>query len=439
MMKAPAHWRFPAALVVLLLLSSLASPAPGQNVLRDVGEREDKAVEASWLVLPYAFSTESLDLSVGVGIGGSGYFQDQLDLMATGFGTANSSWAGFVAFNDLELPFSGRTFIDGKGMVGHYTDQRVYGDLIFDSPDDRAGSNNSGADDFATGKGWDNWFDVTFRYVLPTGAAREKAVNTFWLDRGILARGATGGKRWNPLHSGRTFLEARAFFRWRSLEDEGGEVQGDTNGLEVTLTYDNTDFDVNPSRGSVLSAGVTRDFGLFASSHPWTVVEGKFGKYFSLGAGRFTRQRVLALNAWTAFSPTWEVAESDDGFTVENRPPSYLGASLGSFDRLRGYPLYRFSDKAAVYYGAELRLTPDWNPIGDWKLLRFFEIDWWQFAPFVEVGRVAPEWEFGELHSDMKCDVGLGVRLMVMKSVVRIDTAVSNETVGVWAMVGLPF
>jgi hypothetical protein len=359
--------------------------------------------------------------------------------MATGFGTTNSSWAGFAAFNDFKLPFSVRTFIDGKGMVGHYTDQRIYADLVFDSPDMRAGSNSSDADDFATGKGWDNWFDVNFKYVLPTGAAREKAVSTFWLDRGILERGATGGERWNPLRSGQTFLDVRAFFRWRSLEDETQEVQGDTNGLEVTLTYDNTDFEVNPSRGSILSAGVTRDFGFFASSHPWTVVEGEYSKFFSLGAGRFTRQRVLALNAWTAYSPTWEVAQTDDGFTIENRPPNYLGASLGSFDRLRGFPLYRFSDKAAVHYCAELRFTPDWNPLGDWKLLRVFEIDWWQFAPFVEVGRVAPEWDVAELHSDMKWDVGLGVRLMVMKSVVRLDTAVSDETVGIWAMVGLPF
>jgi hypothetical protein len=359
--------------------------------------------------------------------------------MATGFATTNSSWAGFAAFNDLGLPFSARTFIDGKGMAGHYTDQRIYGDLTFDSVEDRAGSNSSDADDFATGKGWDNWFDVNFKYVLPTGAARDMAVNTFWLDRGILARGATGGERWNPLQGGRTFLDVRAFFRWRSLEDDSSEFQGDTNGLEVTLTYDNTDFDANPSRGSVLSAGVTRDFGLFASSHSWTVVEGEFSKFFSLGAGKFTRQRVLALNAWTAYSPTWEVAGTDEGFTIENRPPNYLGASLGSFDRLRGYPSYRFSDKAAVYYCAELRLTPDWNPLGDWKLLRFFDIDWWQFAPFVEVGRVAPEWDLGELHRDMKWDVGLGVRLMVMKSIVRLDTAVSDETVGIWAMVGLPF
>jgi hypothetical protein len=433
--------RNPALLsaALLLLFTVMTLPAAGQNVLRDVGEREDAPVEPRWLALPYAFSTDSLDLTIGAGIGGSGYFQDQLDLMATGFGTTNSSWAGFAAFNDYRPRFSKRLFIDGKGMVGHYTDQRIYADTVFDSPDDRSGSNSSDSEDFLSGKGWDNWFDVNFKYVLPMGAAREKAVNTFWLDRGILSRGATGGEHWNPRKSGRTYLEAMTFFRWRSLEDEEQDLQGDTNGLEVTLTYDNTDFNDNPSRGSILSAGATRDFGLFESSHSWTTLEAEFSKFFSLGAGKRFRQKVVALNAWTAYSPTWNVAPAEDGFTIEHRPPSYLGASLGSFDRLRGYPLYRFSDKAAVYYCAELRLIPDWNPMGDWKLLNIFDIDWWQFVPFVEVGRVAPKWDIADLHSDLKWDVGLGVRLMVMKSIVRLDTAVSDETWGVWAMVGQPF
>jgi hypothetical protein len=414
-------------------------PAAAQNVLREVGEKEDAPVEPRWLALPYAFNTESLSWAIGGGIGGSGYYQDQLDLMATGFGTTNSSWGAFVAFSDYRSIFSKRLFIDGKGMVGHYTHQRLYTDFVFDSPDDRAGSNDSDAEDFIGGEGWDNWFDVNFKYVLPFGAARKNPVNTFWLDRGLVSRGATGGDTWNPGKSGRTFLEVMTFFRWRSLEDDGNEAQGDTNGLKVTLKYDNTDFDDNASRGSVLSATVARDFGFFASSHSWTTLEAEYSKFFSLGAGKRFRQKVVALNAWTSYSPTWDVVPTEGGFTVDHRPPSYLGASLGSFNRLRGYPLYRFSDKAAVYYCAELRLIPDWNPLGDWKLLRTFDIDWWQFVPFVEVGRVAPKWDIGSLHEDLKWDVGLGVRLMVMKAIVRLDTAVSDETWGVWAMVGQPF
>ena len=120
-MKVQTQRRFLVAFAVLLLLSSLALPAAGQNILRDIGEREDEAVEPRWLALPYAFSTDSLDWAFGVGVGGSGYFQDQLDIMATGFGTTNSSWAGFLAFNDYRPRFSKRLFIDGKGMVGHYT------------------------------------------------------------------------------------------------------------------------------------------------------------------------------------------------------------------------------------------------------------------------------------------------------------------------------
>jgi hypothetical protein len=428
------------ALTAFLLVSSMVPiPAAGQNVLREVGEKEDAPVEPRWLALPYAFHTESLSWAIGAGIGGSGYFQDQLDLIATGFGTTNGSWAGFAAFTDYRSIFSKRLFIDGKGMVGHYTSQRIYADVSFTSPDDRAGSNSSDAEDFLDGKGWDNWFDVNFKYVLPIGAARDNPVNTFWLDRGLVSRGATGGDTWNPRTSGRTFVEVMAFFRWRSLQDEEQDLQGDTNGLEFTLTYDNTDFDKNPSRGSILSAGVTRDFGLFESSHSWTSLEAEFSKYFSLGAGKRFRQKVVALNAWTAYSPTWEVVPTEGGFTTEHNPPGYLGASLGSFDRLRGFPLYRFNDKAAVFYCAELRLIPDWNPLGDWKLLRMFDIDWWQFVPFVEVGRVAPKWDIAELHEDLKWDAGLGVRLMVMKSIVRVDTAVSDETWGVWAMVGQPF
>ena len=55
---------------------------------------------------------------------------------------------------------------------------------------------------------------------------------------------------------------------------------------------------------------------------------------------------MLAFDAWTAVSPTWEV----EGGRVEHGPPTYTGATLGGLWRLRGYPSQRFSDKAAVYY-----------------------------------------------------------------------------------------
>ncbi len=66
-------------------------------------------------------------------------------------------------------------------------------------------------------------------------------------------------------------------------------------------------------------------------------------------------------------------------------------------------------------------------------------MQWLQFAVFGEVGRVAPDWEFDELHSDMKWDVGIGLRAFAKGIVVRLDTAFSDEGVSVQMMVGQPF
>ena len=78
--------------------------------------------------------------------------------------------------------------------------------------------------------------------------------------------------------------------------------------------------------------------------------------------------------------------------------------------------LYRYSDKTAIYYVAELRLIPKWNPFNNYQLLKLLEVDWIQLVPFIEIGRVAPEWSISTLHSDMKKVVGLGLRFMAKKS-----------------------
>ena len=82
-------------------------------------------------------------------------------------------------------------------------------------------------------------------------------------------------------------------------------------------------------------------------------------KYFSLGETETFRQRVIALDAWTAFSPSWDAQSSGE---IDNRPPAYTGATLGGLWKMRAYPAQRFSDKAAIYYGAEYRVIPKWNP-----------------------------------------------------------------------------
>jgi hypothetical protein len=57
----------------------------------------------------------------------------------------------------------------------------------------------------------------------------------------------------------------------------------------------------------------------------------------------------------------------------------------------------------------------------------------------VEVGHVVSEWSFSQLLSDMKWDAGLGIRAWAQGIVVRIDTAYSDEGVGVQMIISQPF
>jgi hypothetical protein len=116
-----------------------------------------------------------------------------------------------------------------------------------------------------------------------------------------------------------------------------------------------------------------------------------------------------------------------------------MGAKLGGIYRLRAYPDVRFNDKAAIYYSAEYRFMPHANPLGDVSLLRRFDIKWWQFVGFVEFGRVAPAWNVRTLHTHMQHSLGIGVRAMALRSIVRLDAAFSDESWQIYAMVGHPF
>ena len=107
---------------------------------------------------------------------------------------------------------------------------------------------------------------------------------------------------------------------------------------------------------------------------------------------------------------------------------------------MRGFPTQRFNDKAAIYYAAELCLIPHWNPFEHWeRVQKYVGIRWLQFVPFMEVGRVAPDWDLDRLHSDMKWCAGLGIRAWAQGIAIRIDSAYSEEGVGVQMMIAQPF
>jgi len=418
--------------ILLILLSGV--PAFGQSVR--VGPNGE--FSAQTLSLPYAFFNESFGFAVGYVYGVVGRPQKQATLLAMAMAGTKGSVLGFLLGRDLQMPRVERLFLDPVVSVGYFKDNEVYINGNPDFPDERAGSNDSDKDNFVEGDGWDNFFRLKFKYLLPIGTGRNQIIATHKIKEGLLVTDeAIKDTSLNPFKSGRSFLELRPFYRSQQIDGDDVDETIKTNGLDFGVFWDNRDFYANPSRGFGARGKVSRDFGWFDSSNSWTNVEGELDVYIPFRLGNWLRQGVIALDYWTSFSPTWD--EQPDG-TVDNRPPSYTGSTLGGLWRLRGYPSQRFNDRAAVYYAAELRLIPRWNPFKRWEWLqKYIGIQWLQFVPLVEVGRVAPSWNIETLHTDMKWSLGLGVRAWAKGIVVRIDTAVSEEDVKVQMMVAQPF
>lgn len=435
----------------LLALIAISPWALAYDEVIDSEDDPDRD-RAPWVVLPYAFSTELLGTGVGAFYYQEGQFQPQDSLFLTAYVTNNDSFGLAGAWNRARFSES-RWFVTPGFYARRNRAQRFYSELGFGVDDTQGGNNDSSQEQFFEGRGWDVYGDVEFRYIAPVGLGREDIVHRFDTSEGLLASGSTHGS-WNPLRSGRTTLLVAPFWQYRSLvvDEENIDqfpaffpveldqsLERRSNGVTVALEYDNRDFDANPERGSWQKIQISRDFGWLGSSTSWTALEFDASKLFSLGESQRFRQRVIALRAWTAYSPTWSLTQIDDAIRVDNAPPENMGATLGGNNRLRAYPSGRFSDKAAVYYSAELRVIPEWNPMKNWPLIRRTSWRWWQWVVFAEVGRVAPSWSFRDLHDDMKWSAGLGLRAMIGSSVVRAEVATSMESTQLVLMANHPF
>lgn len=106
---------------------------------------------------------------------------------------------------------------------------------------------------------------------------------------------------------------------------------------------------------------------------------------------------------------------------------------------MRGFDDNRFQDKASIYYSAEYRIIPEWQPLKEFDALAWADISYWQWVLFLEAGQVAPNLNLSALHTDLKADGGVGLRGMVHAVVCRLDFAVSEEGLRITAMAGHPF
>ena len=387
--------------------------------------------------LPYAFYNENFGTAVGYVHSVVGYPQKQAGLLATAMAGSNGSAMGFLYGRDILIPGTERLLFDPIASVGYFSESESYIDGNPNFPFDRAGSNGSDQDNFVTGDGWDNYFRFRLKYLLPLGQGRGEPFKPVTLKDGFLASEVQSGEVWNPIVSGRSYVELNPFYRSQQVDGDNFDSELKTNGAVFALFWDNRDFHPNPSKGNAWKINASKDFGWLDSSNSWTSISTEYDQYIPLDVSSKFRQSVLAFDFWTCYSPSWE--ETSDG-TIDHRPPAFSGATLGGPWRMRGYASNRFSDKTAVYYSAELRMIPDWNPFDQWPVVqKYIGVEWLQFVPFVEIGRVAPSWDLSELHSDMKFDAGMGIRAWAKGIVGRLDVAFSEEAVGVQMMVSQPF
>lgn len=401
-------------------------------------ENSEKGGE-EYLILPYFYSSDSMGTVIGVGAGAKGYYQEQLLVGGTLFGAVGDDTYGIVLGAwDYRPPWTERFFLSAVGSYGHYPRQRAYGSPELVPGEVRPGSNDSSEDDYVEAGGNNNWLDVKAEYVLPLGAARNDGMATYYLEGGMLKKGATGGEAWNPLEGGITTVMLRQYNQFESFESIYGDYERTIHPMELGIGYNNTDYPMNPSTGSNQYVGIKHDFGWGDAKTDWTFLEFEASKYFSLGASDIAKQRVVALNFWTGDAISWDENVTSDGYTeLDGNPPQYDGATLGGFYRMRAYPSRRFHDRSVIYTTAEYRYTPEWNPIGTISWLRWMKMDWWQFVGFVEGGRVGNE--YSDLFTDWKADAGLGLRALMAGGVVRLDWAFSDEGNSMWVMFGHPF
>jgi len=444
-MKMKKHLLLSTIAASLLMNSPLIA---GGSITNDINTSAFREAGSKDIVyIPYAFSTDSTGLAGGIGVIKQGFLQPQTTAIATLFygaeqdiitngeaDTANFS-GGFAAVFDYLLPGTDRILFSVLGLKAYYPKARYY---IYDH------TNDSDKNNYIESSGDADLMYATFKYVLPMGDGLDNPEGLYILKNGfVTGREKKGGG--TPFVTGRTSLGLSTFYEHYTFENylpgtlrsTEGIQAWDTNGLRFFIDHDNTDYDLNPSRGYQFKLQYSRDFGWGDADQTWDFLEFKYNHYVELPTFSFTQQNVLAMSLWTGYSFSWERDNEYLPGIAAHRPPPWEGARLGGMFRMRGYNTDRFSDKAVLYGTAEYRAILDWNPFRKNDYIPV-AVDWLQLVGFVEAGRVHDTYNL-DLLQDMKFDVGISLRAMAAQVPVRVDIAYGDEGANFWVMVFQPF
>lgn len=376
------------------------------------------AKEKDSAFVPFYFSTETMGSTIGLAGVAKGVGQPQAALFGMGLYSEKDSYVGFLsAFNYALSP---NLLFSTQMYQARFNDNPYYlGDQ---------GSNNSSTKDKTVTNGDEENYKLEFKYLLPWGNVREHGLlGAFQPVRDVSFA--------SPVDSGVSSIIFTPFYSSREL-DIYNDKKEEATGFSLTFDWDNRDSVRNTTRGSHTSFDLTTGAESLQSEDLWLKWEFQNSQYYSLGPlGDWFDQQVLAFDFYTADTPTWNKC---DGLMCA-RPPEQEQVRLGGLYRLRGYTAGRYHGRSAIHYSAEYRVLPDWQPLDDIPLINYYDLPWWQWVAFVEVGRVADDYDLKTLHEDMKWNVGGAVRFQVEGIVVRAEMAKGADEGTFRVMINQPF
>jgi len=187
-----------------------------------------------------------------------------------------------------------------------------------------------------------------------------------------------------------------------TVPDDVAAVAGDSDltTLGFTVRRSTTDSPLFPTRGSRLSAGISRA-GALGGDYDYTKLNVKARKYWTIDEDFLNRRTVFSVSATAGY-----VLESDEA-------PVFERYYAGGHRTLRGFD-YRGVGPRGIIAGPPLVQTDD--PVGgDWLFLLSFE---YNFPVYQEVLRVVLFSDTGTVQDDFGLDeyrmsVGAGLRLAV--------------------------
>ena len=400
----------------LCVFTFILSPLVNAQAIVENVDQEPK--EASWIAVPALFYSDYLGLAIGAGAYVDGLRQPQESFLASAY--VSESGSRGLWFYSYQTQFLERLFADSSLHWGWRHDIQTFRNGNPNFTNQEAGSHGSSDKNYVISTGEDAFINLDFSYVLPIGDGKQGGIHRYKISKSQLIEDTASGARYfNPNRSGRFFLGAEFFMHRQNFHDQYDQYNDQrSSGLRFSANYDNRNWSSDPSAGSNHQLTISRDPGSFDSTVSWTKVELDLSKYWPLGPSAGAKNRVLAMNFYTADIITWE---------PDSPPPEFEQVTLGGYDRMRAYPHERFHDKAAIYYGLEHRYTFAINPINLLPLPSFVPDFDLQLASFFELGRVHNEYSFSELNSDMNWSAGLGLRGNHEGSTGRLGFAIGDD------------